>query len=155
MKKGLIVLLLWVGLNGCEGVQQTAADVYLPPELGRRDLIRFKQYMVQGKQLYLTHCSSCHKADGSGMQRLYPPLAKADFLSKNLSLSICMIRQGNTDPITVNDINYDIIMPKFDKLSPLEIAEIVTYIGNKWGNQMGFIEVNQVEKVLQKCSNAD
>lgn len=147
----LLLVLACLGLLACDGFQQQDKDVHIPEGLGRRDEMRFKQYMVQGKQLYLANCASCHKADGSGMQRLYPPLAKADYLADNLNQSICMIRTGYNDPLTVNDVDYNMTMPAFEKLSPLEIAEIMTYVGNKWGNELGFLEVNDVERILANC----
>lgn len=147
----LLIILCCLSLFACDGFQQQEQDVHIPEGMGRRDEMRFKQYMVQGKRIYLSKCASCHKADGSGMQKLYPPLAKADYLAKNLDKSICMIRTGYSDPIVVNGIEYDMAMPPFKKLSPLEIAEVMTYIGNKWGNKMGFIEVNKVERTLQNC----
>lgn len=149
----LILILGLFGLFACDGFEQQDKDIHIPPNLGRRDEMRFKQYLVQGKKIYLSKCSSCHLANGKGMQRLYPPLAKADYLTRNLDKSICMVRTGYTEPITVNGVEYNMTMPEFKKLSPLEIAEVMTYIGNKWGNKIGFIEVNKVERVLRNCEN--
>ena len=147
----LVIILILFGLFACDGFEQQEKDVHIPEGMGRRDEMRFKQYLVQGKRIYLSKCASCHKADGTGMQKLYPPLAKADYLLNNLDKSICMVRSGYTEPLIVNGIEYNMTMPEFKKLSPLELAEVMTYIGNKWGNKMGFIEVNQVERTLRNC----
>ncbi|MFZ9046412.1 MAG: c-type cytochrome [Cyclobacteriaceae bacterium] len=148
----LVLVFMLAGLFACDGFEQQGKDVYIPEGMGRRDEMRFKQYMVQGKRIYLSQCASCHKADGTGMQKLYPPLAKADYLLNNLDKSICMVQNGYTEPLTVNGTEYNMMMPEFKKLSSLEVAEVMTYIGNKWGNKMGFIEVNQVERTLRDCN---
>jgi cytochrome c551 len=152
MKNSIVLVLGLLTLFSCGGLEQKEADVFIPDNLSRRDEMRFKQYMVEGKKIYLAKCGNCHMSNGQGMQRLYPPLAKADFLKNNLAQSICMVRTGYTTPLTINGIEYNQVMPEFKKLSALEIAEVMTYIGNKWGNQMGFIDVNKVQQSLKNCN---
>jgi cytochrome c551 len=148
-----VLLFVFIGLFfSCSGLEKKEEDVHVPADLSRRDEIRFKQYMLEGKKIYLAKCGNCHMVDGNGLQRLYPPLAKADFLVTNMDLSICMVRNGYKDPLTINGVEYTQVMPEFQELSSLEIAEVMTYIGNKWGNKSGFIEVNQVQQVLQNCN---
>ncbi len=140
MKNVILAVLLGI-MVGCGIDRPQEKGVYTPPNLDRRDAIRFKQYLVNGKKTYLAQCSNCHQTDGSGLQKLYPPLAKADFLSKNLSKSICIVQNGYDDPLIVNGVEYNMVMPAFQQLTPIEIAEVMTYIGNKWGNELGFIQV--------------
>lgn len=142
-------LVVWVGACGISS--QREKDINIPEGLDRRDELRFKQYLIAGKQLYLAQCSNCHQPGGEGLGALYPPLAKSDYLAQNLSKSVCMIKNGASGPMTVNGVEYNMVMPGVPQLTPLEIAEITTYIGNKWGNKIGFVQVNDVEKILQNC----
>lgn len=108
--------------------------------------------MFQGEQLYMAHCLNCHQKDGSGLGKLIPPL-KSDFVSKQKELAICGIKHGMQGPIEVNGITYDGIMPNNPRLTPLEIAEIMTYVSNSWGNKYGMVNTSDVKSALDSCKN--
>lgn len=112
--------------------------------------IKFQQYYNQGRALYEQHCANCHQTDGTGLGKLIPPLNN-DFAQKNISLSICSIRNGLTGPISVNGIVYDHKMPGNTRLTSLEIAEIMTYITNSWNGQASPTTVAEVDSVLLSC----
>ncbi|WP_422359265.1 c-type cytochrome [Reichenbachiella sp.] len=116
------------------------------------EAIKFDQYMFQGEQLYMAHCLNCHQKDGSGLGKLIPPLS-TDFVSKQKELSICGIKHGLEGPITINGITYQGVMPSNPRLTPLEIAEIMTYISNSWGNDFGMINTAEVSNALKNCAD--
>jgi|TARA_B110000881_G_C18432629_1_gene441725 DNA phosphorothioation-dependent restriction protein DptG len=73
--------------------------------------------------------------DGKGQKGIFPPLAKSDFLSKNMEESIKAIKFGGIDgEIIVNGVKYDSKMEKMG-LYDDEIADIMNYILNSWGNK--------------------
>lgn len=113
---------------------------------------KFTQYFRQGRQLYTLHCSNCHQPDGSGLARVYPPLDTSDYVDDNPDAVICIIRHGETKPLTVNGVEFVQPMPGIPTLTDLEIAEIVTYIYNSWDRDRGLIEVASVTETLNKCS---
>ncbi|GAA4455479.1 hypothetical protein GCM10023189_23340 [Nibrella saemangeumensis] len=112
--------------------------------------IKRQKYITEGKQLYKTYCANCHQPDGTGLANLYPPLNGSDYLVKKDSV-ICLIRHGQQGPIVVNGQPYNRIMPANPQLSELEIAEIVTYIYNKWGNEKVVTDIKTVRNQLNKC----
>ncbi|GAA5042913.1 hypothetical protein GCM10011506_45860 [Marivirga lumbricoides] len=112
---------------------------------------KFAKYMVAGKQLYTTHCSNCHQESGQGLGKLYPPLAKSDFMMQNVNRTACLIKNGIKGEIIVNNITYNQEMPALEELTNLEVAEIATYIYNSWGNERGFVTVKEVETSLSNC----
>jgi mono/diheme cytochrome c family protein len=112
---------------------------------------KYAKYMIQGKQLYTTHCSNCHQENGDGLGKLFPPLAKADYMLADIPRSICTIKNGLQGEIQVNGKTYNQAMPALDRLTNLEIAEISTYIYNSWGNEKGMIELETVEESLSNC----
>ena len=114
-------------------------------------LQKYAKYMIQGKQLYTTHCSNCHQENGDGLGKLFPPLTKSDYMLENIPRSICAIKNGLKGEITVNGKTYNQAMPAVDRLTNLEIAEISTYIYNSWGNEKGMIELETVEESLSNC----
>lgn len=114
---------------------------------------KFTQYMVVGQDLYLQYCSNCHQVDGTGLARLYPPLANSDYLKENFTKSVCSMKYGLRGEIEVNGVTYNQNMPGIPTLTPLEIAEISTYIYNSWGNERGIVTINEVEEALEACKN--
>ncbi len=97
--------------------------------------------------------SNCHQNDGSGLGKLYPPLAKSDFLEKNLAEVICLIKYGRSGEVWVNGVMYNQPMKGTPALTELEIAEIATYIYNSWGNVHDMVEVTEVAALLSTCNN--
>jgi len=76
-------------------------------------------------------------------------LIQADYL-QDLVKTACSIKNGLKGEIMVNGISYDQPMPAAG-LTDLEIAEIITYINNSWGNKSGLSRVNEVSKALTRC----
>lgn len=113
---------------------------------------KFKQYMVEGERLYLAHCSNCHQRDGSGLRKVYPPLANADYPEKHFEQVICGMKYGMQGEIEVNGVVYNQAMPGDLSLTPLELAEIATYITNSWGRQRGIVDVAVVGPLLDSCN---
>ena len=88
-----------------------------------------------GKSLYEDFCLRCHMPDGQGQIGIIPPLAKSDFLFKHIEESIKAIKFGGIDgEITVNGVKYNSKMEKMG-LYDDEIADIMNYTLNSWGNK--------------------
>ena len=112
--------------------------------------VKFERYRVAGERLYAQQCAGCHQLDGSGFQKLYPPLSGTDWMKVNFEKTICSMKYGLSDTLEINGITYTLAMAPSD-LSNLEIAEISTYIFNKWGNEKGIINVADVGAILNNC----
>lgn len=103
---------------------------------------------LKGQTLYKQNCAQCHQANGAGLKKIYPPLAQSDYLINNTSKAIQFIKHGTSEPIVVNGQRYAFNMPSNTHLSNEEIAQIMTYISNAWGNQAGTITIEDVQKAL-------
>lgn len=104
-----------------------------------------------GALLYEKHCENCHMEDGSGLEALYPPLANSDMLKSMDIAAACVIRNGLQGPVTVNGIQYDMEMPPMPQLSGVEIANLLNYIHNAWGNERDYISLEKVQANLERC----
>lgn len=113
--------------------------------------LTYARYYTVGKALYEQHCQNCHAADGSGLEALIPPLTDTAYLRSNKKDLVCIIRYGLEGEITVNGKTYDTPMPAEDHLAPIEIAQVITYITNSFGNSQGLYDVNDAEKDLEEC----
>lgn len=104
----------------------------------------------RGKEVYTAYCMNCHMEDGRGTPDINPPLAKADYLRKPVKLLISIILDGQSGEIVVNKKKYNTIMPAQPYLSDEQVADVLNYSRNAWGNKIaGRITPAQV-KALRK-----
>lgn len=89
----------------------------------------------RGKEVYTIYCMSCHMADGTGTPGVNPPLAKADYMKKPAKTLINIILQGQSGEITVNNVKYNGLMPAQAYLTDEQIADVLNYSRNSWGNK--------------------
>jgi mono/diheme cytochrome c family protein len=87
----------------------------------------------RGKMIYAENCISCHMGTGEGVPASFPPLAKSDYLIKTPEKAIYAVKFGLVGKITVNGIQYNNMMPA-PGLDNDEIADVMNYIHNSWGN---------------------
>ena len=144
---------LWPGMGivFLVGCQNNPYENEATRDLDHAEKIRYQQYMVQGQQLYRAHCSNCHQEEGNGLGRLIPPLAQSDYMLSDTDRTLCIIKNGLADKITVNGQSYQQPMPGNETLRDIEIAQIATYIYNHWGHAEGYIPAKQVSATLQQC----
>ena len=105
------------------------------------------QSIARGKTIYADHCTSCHMEKGEGIEGNFPPLAKADFLTKFPDKSIAAVKLGMEGKITVNGKEYENMMPN-PGLENNEVADVINYIRNSFGNtNKKMITVDMVKAV--------
>ena len=100
-----------------------------------------------GQQLFGGTCSVCHQANGEGLASVFPPLAKSDYIAADPKRAIGTVLRGLTGKVTVNGKEYNSVMPPMNQLNDDEIANILTYVLNTWGNPGGGISADDVKKV--------
>lgn len=89
---------------------------------------------ADGEALYMEHCATCHKQDGSGYVTVIPPLAGSDYIAADVQRLVSVTVDGLSGPVTVNGLRYEGVMPAMSHLSDLEIARILNYVLRKWGD---------------------
>lgn len=104
------------------------------------------QKIVSGEQIYMKTCFACHQANGEGIANVFPPLAKSDFLNADIKRAIGFVLNGKTGEITVNGVKYNNIMTK-QTLTDNEIADVLTYVYNSWGNNKTNVDASMVSEV--------
>lgn len=101
--------------------------------------------MTAGQATYMANCMACHQPTGVGLPGAFPPLAGSDSFAKLIPADAAKnILQGKTGVMTVNGVEYNSIMPAQTQISNQDIANVVTYIFNSWGNQGGSISADEV-----------
>ncbi len=103
------------------------------------------EQIAQGKNVFESNCLACHQANGEGIPNAFPPLAKSDFLNADHNRAINILLHGRSGPITVNGKNFDSVMPAI-ALNNGQIANVLTYVINSFGNNGGQVTPAQVDK---------
>ena len=93
-----------------------------------------QESIKNGKMVYENFCMTCHMPNGEGIPKAFPPLAKADYLMNNRTESIKAIKYGMAGTIVVNGNTFKGSMAPLG-LSDKEVADVMNYITNSWGNQ--------------------
>jgi nitrite reductase (NO-forming) len=106
-----------------------------------------EQRIHAGQVLYAGTCSVCHQANGQGLPGVFPPLAGSDFLLADQKRAIGIVLNGFSGPVTVNGTDYNSVMPPMSQLNDDEVANILTYVYNSWGNQGDAISPEEVAKI--------
>ncbi|MBI4411958.1 MAG: nitrite reductase, copper-containing [Deltaproteobacteria bacterium] len=108
--------------------------------------------IAAGKTLFQGTCSTCHQANGEGIEGVFPPLAKSDFLMADKGRSIEIVLNGLEGSVVVNGKPYHSVMPPMSQLNDDEIANILTYVRNSWGNQGEVVSPAEVQAVREKTA---
>ncbi|MEJ1095546.1 MULTISPECIES: copper-containing nitrite reductase [unclassified Pseudoxanthomonas] len=103
-----------------------------------------------GKALFVGTCSTCHQANGEGMEGVFPPLAKSDYIAGDAKRVPAAILHGLVGPVKVNGKDYDSNMPPMNQLTDDEVANISTYVLNSWGNPGGRVTKEEAAAIRQQ-----
>ena len=88
-----------------------------------------------GQAIYVDQCSACHTMDGSGVARLLPTLKNSPFVQQDNPDSLLHVVLNGTRAVSTSAAPTAPAMPNFDwKLSDEQVAAVVTFIRNSWGN---------------------
>jgi nitrite reductase (NO-forming) len=105
-----------------------------PPPSDEKKALSKDEQMAAGKAIFATTCQACHQAEGQGVPRVFPPLAKSDFLMADKARAIGVVLGGKSGALVVNGDTYNNAMPPWSHLSDEAVANVLTYVRNSWGN---------------------
>lgn len=108
-----------------------------------------KASVVRGNDVYVAYCVSCHMDEGQGIENIYPPLAKADYLMADKNRAVRQVLYGMTGEIVVNGKKYNAEMTGFD-LTDQEVSDVVNFIRNSWDNKGEAIRPEEVKALRSK-----
>lgn len=102
--------------------------------------------ITRGKQVYTLFCQNCHMDQGQGLNNIYPPLAKADYLMADKNRSILQVLEGAKGEMIVNGKKYSAPMAAI-KLTDEQTSDVLNFVRNSFGNKGGAIKPEEVKKL--------
>ena len=139
-------------LSGIQSTPETAARV---PELDSLPASIDRNLWAQGKEVYNRegHCVTCHQSDGKGLTHTgFPPLADTRWVNGDTERLIKLTLNGLHGPITVKNQTYPGYVPMTQfrgLLNDEEIASVLTYVRNAFGNRAAAVKAEQVRTVRE------
>lgn len=106
--------------------------------------------MVAGKKVYDTYCLGCHMTDGTGVPDMNAPLAGSAYVAGDKEKLITIVLQGSAAFANDPERPYKNLMGSMSNLSNQEIADVLTYVRNSFGNKAPVIAVEDVQSVREK-----
>lgn len=108
---------------------------------------KVEAWFQQGARIYKKHCEDCHGASGEGAQGIYPPLAGNRGVTMTPAINaIRSVLNGGYPPSTAGNPRPYGMPPYAQILSDAEVAMVLSYIRNAWGNQASLVTPPQVDK---------
>lgn len=108
-----------------------------------------KASIERGKDIYIGQCQSCHMENGEGIESVFPPLAKSDYLMADKKRSILQILEGASGEMIVNGVTYNSDMPPV-ALTDQEVSDVLNFVRNSWGNKGDAVKVEEVSALRKK-----
>ena len=110
---------------------------------------------TMGLKLFRNICSTCHGADGKGIQDLAPPLKDSEYINGSMKRLASIILHGISGPIYVNGKLYQLNndMPGLinnSSISDQDIIEIIRYTQNAFAKEGKGITVDELKKLRAK-----
>jgi len=99
-----------------------------------------------GKAIYFDRCSACHISSGAGQASLFPTLAKAPIVNSTDPTSLIRVVLEGSQAIGTASKPTTPAMPSFSwNLSDADVANVLTYVRNSWGNAAPPVTASQVK----------
>ena len=102
--------------------------------------------MTRGKQVYLEQCLACHQADGAGVPNMNPPLIKSKYVQGDKAALIKIVLNGMHGE-KIGDDDYTGVMAPHPDLTDQQIADVLTFVRNSFGNKASAVTPAQVKTV--------
>ncbi len=110
----------------------------------------YQKSNLAGEKVYKQFCISCHQADGGGVPNMNPPLINTTYVLGNKERLIKIILKGLNENIEIDGETFTNPMPALNILKDQQIADVLTYVRNSFGNKASTVTASEVKAVRAK-----
>jgi len=108
-----------------------------------------KGSIARGKDVYIQQCLACHQADGSGVEGTNPSLVKMKYVLGDKVTLVRIILKG-MQGVDIDDERYRNVMAPHADLTDQQIADVLTYVRNSFGNKASVVTAGEVKAIRAK-----
>ena len=105
--------------------------------------------ITRGQVVYKQHCVACHMADGLGAPPMNPSLSGTSFVKGDKNVLIPIVLKGMSNQM-IDGQKYHNVMPPLDFLTDQQVADVLTYVKNSFGNKEGLITPEEVSIIRKE-----
>lgn len=109
-----------------------------------------KSSITRGKVVYTQFCLTCHQVDGSGVPNLNPPLIQTKWTLGPKNILIEQVLKGSSGKVEIDGETFHNTMPPLVTLTDQQIADVLTYVRNNFGNKASIVTPAEVKAVRAK-----
>lgn len=149
MNRNALLIVLLLSLTPVVLFAQTKKPVRPKPANSKPAAVS-KANLDRGKEVYQMNCLACHQADGSGVPNLNPPLIKTKWTLGSKSVLIQQVLQGSQGKVEIDGEKYNNAMPPLPHLTDQQIADVLTYVRNSFGNKASLVTPAEVKAIRLK-----
>jgi mono/diheme cytochrome c family protein len=110
-------------------------------------------YMAKGAKIYSAKCNGCHGSDAKGNGSTYPSLVGSAWVNGETERFAMIIINGLEGPVS-NGTTYGLMPPQGIGMTPEDLAGIMTYVRNNFGNTKGDVVTVEMAKAALEISAA-
>lgn len=147
-QQGRVWRILYYGEDS--GISSKAVQAVAQQQAKEEAQAALSGVMAQGQKVYQMHCLACHMDNGKGVPGMNPPIAGTDWVTGDKERLIKVILEGMNEPIEINGETYQNAMASLSYLSDKEIAQVLTYIRNSFGNEASAVTEEEVADVREE-----
>ena len=103
--------------------------------------------LLAGKAVYDSYCLTCHMSNGMGAPGMNPPLAGTDWVLGDKGRLIKVVLQGLDEQVEIQGEFYQNVMASHAFLSDQQIADVLTFVRQSFGNDANEVKPEEVRKV--------
>ena len=137
----MILLIITIG-----GVRLSAQTKGKKPAVAKAQVVT-GAIMANGKKIYGQYCLACHMADGGGVPNMNPPLSKTSYVLGDKTRLIKVILNGLATGEEIDGETYTNVMPAHNFLKDQEIADVLSFVRNSFGNKARGISAAEVKTI--------
>ena len=131
-----------------EGIKQTVGSERIGAAGEQSDIEdEIDMSHLAGKAVYDSYCLPCHMSNGKGAPGMNPPLVGTEWVLGNKERLIKVILQGLNEPVEIQGEIYQNVMASHAFLSDQQIADVLSFVRQSFGNNASEITADEVAEV--------